>query len=94
MFEVRAKVTCDTNIYSGISLLQLPTESVRLDVEYSYTVPLNLFYIKLHFMRRIKKCWNILAHGLNIYRVEIFKSQILVYLKTLMTCKYIMMGEK
>ena len=74
-------------------MLQLPTESVRLDVENSYAVPLNLFYVKLHVTRKIKKCWNILVHSINIYGVEIFKFHILVYLKMLMTCKYVMMGE-
>ena len=67
------KVTCDKNIYFGISLLQLPTESVRVGVEISYVVPLNLLYVKLHVMCRIKKRWYLLAQGLNIYRVEIIK---------------------
>jgi hypothetical protein len=93
LVEAGNKVTCDMNIYCGIGLLQLPTESVRADVENSYAVPLNLFYIKLHVMRRIKKCWTLLALSLNIYRVETFKSHILVYLKTLMRFKYITMGE-
>jgi hypothetical protein len=43
LVEVGNKVTCNTNIHSGISLLQLPTESVRLDAENSYAVSLNLF---------------------------------------------------
>jgi hypothetical protein len=71
--------------------LQLRKKQGKTSVK--VVVPLNLLCVELQVMRRIKKFWNLLAQSLNIYRVEIVKSHTLVYLKTLMRCKYIMMGE-